>query len=176
VLRVGDAGATVRGLPTLVSITRHCLDAFPGVRDRLFAVRPDLVTRDTPKLGCGPHQFARLWSAPRASHGPAAAFLFPRVTTHRERLVLHRLSAADARACFHDGLFRTGHKTLLGDVFAFETPHGRTPAEAGAAAGGWIAANLPCFRIDLGGGAPPTAAECRELLVQVAAAASTVQR
>lgn len=170
VLRVGDGGATVRGLPTLVSITRSGLDGFASFRERLFAARPDLAAVAGPSVGLGPHQFVRLLSAPRASCGPAVAFLFPHVTSNPERLVHRRLSAAEVLQPFRAGLFRAGHATVLGDVFALETPRGRTPRESGEAAGRWVAANLPCFLVELGGGQPPTAEECRSLLARVAEA------
>lgn len=170
VLGVGDATATLRGLPTLVSITRSGLDAFPGFRQRLFAARPDLAASVAPSVGFGPQQLVRLLPAPRASSGPVAAFLFPRVTSNPERLLLQRLSPAEALAQFREGLFRAGRASVLGDVFASATTLGRSPWEAGEAAGRWISANLPCFLAELGGGGPPTAGECRSLLARIAAA------
>jgi hypothetical protein len=167
VLRMGDGRASIRGLPTIVSLTRNGLAIFPSFRERLFAARPDLAVGDGPSVGFGPHQLVQLLRSPRGSSGPAAAFLFPRVTANAERLALHRLSEADALACFREGLFRARHPTVLGHVFVSDTHGWRTAQETAEAAGRWVAANLPCFVVELGGGAPPTAAECDALLAHV---------
>jgi len=171
VLRVGEAPATLRGLPTLVSITRSGLDACPSFRERLFTARPKLAASDAPSVGMGPHEFVSLLGAPQAASGPVAAFLFPRVTSHPERLALHRLPPAEALALFREGLFRAQRATVLGDVFTGGTAGGRTPWGVGEAAGRWVSSNLPCFRVELGGGGPPTAEQCRSLLARVLATA-----
>ncbi|MGH7786226.1 MAG: hypothetical protein ACRERC_05130 [Candidatus Binatia bacterium] len=176
VLRVDGAAASVRGLPTLVSITRSGLDAAPRFRQRLFALRPDLAARDAASVGFGPDLFARVLDSPRAAAGPLAACLFPRVTANPERLVLHRLSIAEALAQLREGLFRATRATLLADVFSSATARGRSPWELGEATAHWLAANCPCFLVELGGGAPPTAEECRALLAHVAAGGSAAGR
>ena len=167
VLRVADSSAIVRGLPTIVSITRTGLDAFPGFRQRLFAVRPDLAVSDTPSLGLGPHQFARLFSSPPSCHGRVSAFLFPQVTDNRRRLVLRRLAPPEALDRFREGLFRAGQRAVLGEVFALQTAADTSSWTMGETAGRWVAANLPCFLVELGGDGPPTAEECRTLLAEI---------
>ena len=167
VLRLATGGAILRGLPTIVSITCTSLAAFPGFRRRLFAVRPDLAARDTPSVGFGPHQFARLFSSPRSSHGRVAAFLFPQVTANSSRLMLRRLSEAEALERFREGLFRAARRSVLGDVFRFETTANLSPWQMGETAGRWVAANLPCYLVELGGDGPPTSEECQALLAEI---------
>lgn len=167
VLRAGDAAATVRGLPTFISITRRGLDACPDVRARLFALRPDLAKADAASVGFTPDLFVELFSVPRTASASLAAFLFPRVTANAERLVLHRLSPADALAQFRAGLFRAVQPTVLGDVFASASTRGRTPWETAETAGRWVSAHLPCFAVELGGDRPPTAEDCAALLDRV---------
>lgn len=172
VLRVGAGGAdgaTVRGLPTIVSITRDGLARFPALRDRLFAARPALAAGEE-NVGLAPQEFTALLTSPRAASGPAAAFLFPSVTTNPRRLTLRRLDAAEALPRFRAGLFRSAQDTLLGEVFRLDSPPGLTPWQAGESAGRWLAAHRPCFAVELGGDAAPDASECRDLLDAVAAA------
>ena len=169
VLRAGADGATLRGLPTIVSITRDGLARFPALRERIFAARPALAAGEA-NVGLAPQEFTALLTSPRAASGPAAAFLFPSVTTNPQRLTLRRLDAAEALQRFRAGLFRSAQDTLLGEVFRWDSPPGLTPWQAGEAAGRWLVAHRACFAVELGGDGAPTAAECRDLLESVSAA------
>jgi hypothetical protein len=170
VLRVDADGAFVRGLPTIVSMRKNSLDAFPRLREQLLAIRPEMAAPDTDKVSVGPHELLALLSAKHTSCGAVAAFLFPRVTENRARLSLRRLSTPETLEEFRAGLFRIDAPTLLGHVFATPMTRGKTARELAERAERWVAAHVPCFRIELGGGEPPTAAECRTLLARVLAA------
>jgi hypothetical protein len=169
VLRAGEAGVVVRGLPTLVSIRRDTLDHFPAARRRLDTIRPDLARdwADRTSFSLGPPAFrALMGGCPGASGGPLRALIFPRLSDAPERLALCRLGPDAARTRFRQGLFRANRPSQLGDVFV-------SPAVAGGGGGDverWIAERVPCFDARLGGGAPPDGAECRALLEQVATA------
>lgn len=167
VLRVEAGAATLRGLPTIVSIRRESLATLPRFRERLFVAHPHLAARDRPRLGLAPHELLGLFPSRRhASSGRASAFLFPEVVPSPVRPSLRRLSEADALDRFRQGLFRAGHPTVLGDVFASDATRGPAPWRAAETAGRWVSENLPCFRLELGTGLPPTATECRSLLAR----------
>jgi energy-coupling factor transporter ATP-binding protein EcfA2 len=176
VVRANGSGtaATVRGLPTLVSIRSDTLERFPVVRARLDGVRPEAASR--PRATVTPPEFLELVGRPaRAPGGPLLALVFPRVGAGPNRLALRRLGPAEAEARLREGLFRAGRTSPLGDVFV---PPGAEPAavagrvrEEADRAVRRLAADVPCFECLLGGGAPPGAAECRALLANVGAAA-----
>lgn len=162
-LRAGADAATIRGLPTIVSITRDGLTRFPAVRDRLLAARPDLAG-DRPSIGLTPDELIRILDLPSATSGPLAAFLLPRITANAARLTVTRLDPAAALAPLRAGLFRAGHPTLLGDVFAWDTPPGLSPSQAAEPTLQHVATHLPCFAVEIGGALPPDEADCQALL------------
>jgi hypothetical protein len=166
-LRTGAGGATVRGLPTLVSISRTGLEALPQARERLLHLRPDLAAAEGPAVSLDPPEMLALLGARSASDGPAGAFLFPAVTSRPQRLALRRLSRAEALDGLRAGLFRADRAAVLGEVFASEATRGRAPWPAAEPAARWVSENLPCFRVELGGGGPPLDGECRALLQAV---------
>jgi hypothetical protein len=169
VLRLGEGGATVRGLPTLVSIRWDGLGAFPAVVERLAGVRPDLAgigATARSSFSLSPPAFCELMGdCPRQSGGPLRALVFPRITDDPARSTLRRLDAAEARERFRQGLFRAEHASPLGEAFASRRPRAPGPAPETER---WIAETLPCFDCRLGGGAPPTTDEGRDLLERVA--------
>jgi len=167
VLRLLDDGPMVRGLPTIVSIRKNGLGALKGPYQRLLAKYPDVATSDKPTVSLGPHEFAGLFESRRVASGPALAFLFPHVTANRHRLSQRRLAPADALACLREGLFRAAHPTVLGAAFASDETRGRSAWDIAAPAARWVSENVPCLRVELGGGEPPTADECRTLLAQI---------
>jgi hypothetical protein len=175
VLRVAADGATIRGLPTIVSIRPDGLDAFPVFRDRLLAARRDLRAPIQDNVGLGPHELVDLLSAPQCAAGPVAAFLFPHITMDPAPLTLRRLSRDEAFACFRAGLFRAGHARVLGEVFDSAATRARSHWAAADGAGRWVAQHVPCFQVALGGGGPPAAAASRRLLEDVAAASGSAR-
>jgi hypothetical protein len=169
VLRTSPDGASVRGLPTLVSIRTDSLAFFPELQQRVGRVRPD-VEPSTSRFSLTPPQFLELLGGcPTDSEGRLAALLYPRVTEDPRRLRVRRLDANEALECFHRGLFRASKPTLLGEVFVPAAEAGRSPAPQDAAAGidRWVAEHVPCFEVLLGGGRAPDSSECMELLAKV---------
>jgi hypothetical protein len=165
VLRLGEGGATLRGLPTLVSIRWDGLDRFPALRERLAAVRPDLAgmgASERSSFSISPPEFcALLGDCARQSGGPLRALVFPRITDDPTRLALRRLDAAEALERLRQGLFRAAHASPLGEAFVSR----RTGPPSGAPeAHRWIAESVPCFDCRLGGGSAPGPEECRGLL------------
>jgi hypothetical protein len=169
VVRVGEGGATVRGLPTLVSIRRDTLDHFPEVRRRLAAARPDLGpgSEERPRFSLGPPELcALLGGCAREPGGPLQALVFPHVTADPARLGLRRLGAAEALERLRQGLFRAEHASPLGEVFASRDAGSRS---ASAGVERWLAERVACFECRLGGGAAPGPEECLDFLGKVAA-------
>lgn len=176
VLRADGGGASLRGLPTLVSIRRDALDRFPDARGRLAAVRPDLAGAwpvGRSGFSLSPPAFRELVGTRRVSAGgPLRALVFPRVTSDPARLALRRMGAAEVRERFASALFRASHASPLGEVFASSlgAERGLAWRERAARVGRRLAESVPCFDGRLGGGGPPDPAACRELLAEVTAA------
>lgn len=168
VVRVGKGGASVRGLPTLVSIRGDTLGYFPEIRRRLAVARPDLAQRDPrASFSLDPPEFCELvGGSPREPGGPLRALCFPQVTDAPERLALRRLEASDALERLRRGLFRAAYASPLGE--AFVSP-GHRPRVPPADVQRWLAEHVPCFECRLGGGAPPGPGECVDLLAAVTA-------
>jgi hypothetical protein len=168
VLRVAEGRATVRGLPTLVSIRSNSLAAFPGLRDRLRCVRPGLAgteRAERPSFSLSPPEFCELMGdCPHASGGPLRALVFPRITADPAPLTLHRLESSQALDRLRAGLFRAPHASPLGEAFVSRPT--APPASAHEALR-WMAGTVPCFDGRLGAGGPPPPQACRELIETV---------
>jgi hypothetical protein len=165
VLRAGASGASVRGLPTLVSIRRDGLGRFPRLRARLEAVRPDLARIEEtqrPGFSLSPPEFLDVMGAPgSASRGTLRALIFPRITEEPGRMTLRRVGPAETLARLCDGLFRAGLRSPLAEVFRFH-PGAELPAPLDLQH--WIAEQVPAFECRLGAGGAPEASECLSLL------------
>jgi hypothetical protein len=167
VVRVGEGGASVRGLPTLISIRGDTLDHFPEVRRRLAEVRPDLGQREGRRFSLGPPEFCELLGGtPREPGGALRALLFPQVTDGPQRLALRRLAPADALERLRQGLFRAAYASPLGEAFVSPALRARVSS---AEVQRWLAEHVACFECRLGGGAPPGPDECIDLLRTVTA-------
>jgi hypothetical protein len=182
VLRAGNDQPMIRGLPTLVSIRKGCLDHFPSMRRRLRDVRPELATwaadpnvptlagaQKRTKFVLSPPELAQLLGGyPQVENGPLQALLFPRVTDSPSRLTVIRLDAAEALERFRKGLFRASQPSLLGDVFVSvsEGGTGISALESAADIESQVVQQVPCFECQLGGGSAPTIEDCRPLLDQ----------
>jgi hypothetical protein len=167
VLRGTDGRASLRGLPTLVSIRRDTLERFPAAQARLASVRPDAdggERAERPNVSLSPPEFCELLGGcPRASGGPLLALLFPRIGDAPTPLRAQRLAQGEALARLRAGLFRAGHASPLGEVFA----PGRAPAPSDASLAA-LAARVPAYDCLLAGDAAPDAEACRRLLASLA--------
>jgi hypothetical protein len=158
VLRGPPPAVTVRGLPTLVSIRAGTLDRFPAARDRLGQIRPDLGGPEAEgaprsRVSLGPSEFCELMGGCRREEGgPVRALLFPRVTDRPPVLSVRPLDPPEALARLRAGLFRAGYASPLGQVFP-PRPDGSPPPAFAACA--TLAAAVPSFDCQLGGGTPP---------------------
>jgi hypothetical protein len=168
VLRLTPAGASVRGLPTLVSVRRDTLARFPAARARLGSVRPDLAGAEQaqrPSFSMSPPEFCELMGdCPRASGGPLLALLFPRIGEDAAPLSWRRLGAEEALARLRAGLFRAGHASPLGQAFVSAAA---AAADARDADHRLVAERIPGFACSLGGDAAPGEQDCRRLLESV---------
>jgi len=192
VLRPDGAGASVLGLPTIVSVRRDSLERFPSARARLAGIRPEVaaawdaapstesdVAADRASAGMSPPELRRLLGAPAcASGGPVAGLVFPRIEGGPSRLTMRRLGAEEALRRFEQGLFRAGHASPLGEVLLPRASGDlRSVArEAAARMGRRVAAEVPCFDCALGGDGPPSAEECRALVEAVSEAGLRAER
>ena len=175
-LRAEGDSATVRGIPTLVSIRKDTLDFFPAIRQRLASVRPDLMDpvaiggKKRSKFSVSPPEFHRiLGGCESASSGQLSALVFPQVTNNSAALTVRRLQPPEVLARFHRGLFRASKPTVLGEVFGSTgEPKDRLSLRAHASRmEQWVSQYVPCFDCQLGGGLPPGKQECHALLTAV---------
>jgi hypothetical protein len=169
VVRPRQGGASVRGLPTLVSIRCDTLAHFPAAGARLGRIRPDLAGiehSERPSFSLSPPEFCELMGdCPRESGGPLLALIFPRVTDDGAPLTLRRLGAAEALERFRTGLFRAGHASPLGQAFASRSGGSAvSPLQDQQR----IAETIPCFDCRMRAGEIPGKDARRALLEGIA--------
>ncbi len=170
------AGATIRGMPTIVSLRPGTLALFGDLAERVTALRrardlPSDGDTPGPKFGVDPHELCRLMGVGSSGQGTLRAFLFPRVVADAAEPRLVRLAPQDAAAHLRAGLFRAGHERLPAEVFVPD-------ALRGDPAGGWagaervipvVARECLCFSLELTDGTRPDDDACRQLLEELSA-------